>query len=201
MHSVLVRGFLFFIFALSSAAYAKEGSAEEENLWSGGAPPGGDFILQSAGGPISLQGLRGKVVLLFFGYTSCPDVCPLDLRIMAEALDGLSKPQLDRVQGLFVSVDPKRDSVEKLQEYTSYFHSKILGLTDTEDVIKKVATLYGVQYHQVALKDSKLPYSVNHSAVTYLIDPEGELRFIFPHQTPAQTLHEAAVYILDQFPG
>jgi protein SCO1/2 len=57
-----------------------------------------------------------------------------------------------------------------------------------------------VQYYQVALKDSKLPYAVNHSAVTYLIDPEGSLRFIFPHETPAQTLYEAAVYILAQFP-
>lgn len=201
MCSVLIRYFLFLSFILCSAAYTKEGSAEEQNLWADGTPPGGDFTLQSADGPVSLKSLRGKVVLLFFGYTSCPDVCPLDLRIMAEALDGLSEAQLARVQGLFVSVDPGRDSVEKLQQYAGYFHSKILGLTDTEEVIKKVASLYGVQYYQVALKDSRLPYAVNHSAATYLIDPEGSLRFIFPHETPAQALHEAVVYILGQFPS
>ncbi|MCF6210595.1 MAG: SCO family protein [Gammaproteobacteria bacterium] len=167
----------------------------------GESPPGGGFTLQSSTGPVSLEDLRGKVVLLYFGYASCPDVCPLDLYSMAAALDDMDDKTRARVQGIFVSVDPQRDTPEKLAEYTEFLHPNILGLTADEKTLREVATRYGVQYHRVELKGSDLPYAVNHSAATYLIDPEGTLRFIFPHNTPTSVLLEASEYVLAQYAG
>ncbi|MCP4129331.1 MAG: SCO family protein, partial [Gammaproteobacteria bacterium] len=86
------------------------------------APQGGDFVLASAAGPVELAAMRGKVVVLFFGYTTCPDVCPTSLAILSMALNGLSEGEVEQVQGVFVSVDPERDSLEHLQEYGRYFH-------------------------------------------------------------------------------
>jgi len=85
-------------------------------------PAGGDFSLVSASGPVELKALRGKVVVVFFGYTTCPDVCPTSLGVLSNALSGLRDTELKRVQGLFISVDPERDTLEKLQKYGRYFH-------------------------------------------------------------------------------
>ena len=160
------------------------------------APPGGDFTLQSADGPVSLKDFRGKVVLLYFGYTKCPDVCPTSLSFMTQALNELTEDELAAVQGIFVSVDPRRDSPAALKEYVEYFHPNIVGVTGTEKEVAEVAALYGAQYYEVELEGSAFGYSVNHSAVTYLITPDGTLRFIFPHGTPPQVIVEAIRYVL-----
>ncbi len=162
-----------------------------------GTPSGGDFTLQSAAGPVGLRDYRGKVVLLNFGYTHCPDICPLSLGFMAQALDALTDQELQHVQGIFVTVDPQRDTADLLQEYTSYFHEKILGLTDDESAIDAVAEQYGVQYFAVHREgDPADEYAVNHSAATYLITPEGVLRFIFPHATPPAVVRDAVRHVL-----
>ncbi len=159
------------------------------------APPGGDFTLQSADGPVSLKDLRGKVVLLYFGYTKCPDVCPTSLSFMTQALNEMTDEELEKVQSLFISVDPKRDTVESLKEYVSYFHSNFIGITGTEQEAADVAALYGAKYYEVELKGSAFGYSVNHSSVIYLITPDGELRFIFPHGTSPVVVLEAVRYV------
>lgn len=173
-------------------------ATQAESMWSEDAPAGGDFTLQSTEGSVSLQKLRGKVVLLFFGYANCPDVCPLSLSILSRALNGLEDDELAQVQGLFVTLDPSRDNVNTLKEYAAHFHPNILGLSGSEERIAEVAELYGVQYYQVQLKDSSVAYSVNHSAASYLIGPDGQLRFIFPHNTPYSVLLEAIQYALSE---
>ncbi len=160
------------------------------------APSGGDFILQSSKGAVALEALRGKVVLLYFGYTKCPDVCPTSLSLMTQALNGLSADELQRVQGIFVSVDPKRDTPDSLEQYAAYFHDNLVGVTGTEDEVARVAALYGAQYYEEEMEGSAFGYSVNHSAVTYLITPEGVLRFIFPHGTAPSVILEAIRYVL-----
>lgn len=162
------------------------------------APPGGDFSLVSADGPVSLRDFRGKIVLLFFGYTSCPDVCPVDLGILAQALNRLEPNEVESVQGLFISLDPARDTPAILKSYTNHFHSRILGLTGAQEQVGNVARLYGVKYNQVELENSGLDYVINHSAAIYLISPDGRLRFIFPHATPAKMLVEAVRYVLSE---
>ena len=160
------------------------------------APPGGDFTLQSIDGPVSLQDFRGKLVLLYFGYTSCPDVCPTSLSLVTQALNELSEDELEKVQSIFVSVDPKRDTPEALAQYVGYFHSSMIGVTGTELEVAEVAQLYGAQYYEVEMEGSAFGYSVNHSSVSYLITPEGTLRFIFPHATPASVIVEAIRHLL-----
>jgi protein SCO1/2 len=157
---------------------------------------GGDFTLYSSQGRFSLQQLRGKVVLLYFGYTKCPDVCPTSLALMTQALNELSADELKSVQGVFVSVDPERDTFQILNEYVSYFHPNIMGVTGSLSEIDEVAKRYGVKYSKVELEESVLGYAVDHSAITYLLTPKGELRYVFPHQTPSFVILEAIRYIL-----
>ena len=161
------------------------------------APPGGDFTLHMGDESFSLEDLRGKVVLLYFGYTKCPDVCPTSLSYMSQALNGLESDELKTVIGVFVSVDPERDTPERLKEYVAYFHPRLIGVTGTEKEIAQAATLYGARYSKVELEGSAFGYAVNHSAATYLIGPGGELRFILPHDTPSEVITEAIRYVLD----
>jgi protein SCO1/2 len=160
------------------------------------APPGGDFTLVSSTGPVSVQDFRGKVALLFFGYTKCPDVCPTSLAYMTAALNELDESELAGVQPIFVSVDPQRDTPARLEEYLEYFHPAYLGLTGTEDEIAEVSKLYGAKYYQVELEGSAVGYAVNHSAAVYLVDQDGTLRFVFPHKTPPSVMLEAMRHLL-----
>jgi protein SCO1 len=180
-----------------SLAVADEVAHQDKILDINPSLNGGDFVLYSAQGAFSLQQLRGKLVLLYFGYTKCPDVCPTSLATLAQALNELSEDELKAVQGVFVSVDPKRDSFEILEKYTRYFHPNLIGVTGSESEVAKAAKRYGVEYEFVEQEDSSFGYAVNHSAKIYLITTEGELRYVFPHQTPAFVILEAIRYLLE----
>lgn len=147
-------------------------------------PTGGDFRLQSADGPMDLAALRGKVVLIYFGYTWCPDICPTNLAFIANALKTLSPKELAQVQVLFVSVDPQRDDPARLAEYTGYFHPKIRGVTGTPEEIAAAAQLYGAAYRRAEQGASAMGYMVDHSAYTYVVDPTGRLVRTLDHATP-----------------
>ncbi len=149
------------------------------------APTGGDFTLDAASGPVDLASLRGQVVLIYFGYTLCPDICPTNLAMIATALKALTPEERERVRGLFVSVDPERDDPQRLALYAAYFHPNILGVTGTPEQVATAAGRYGAIYRRVDQNDSALGYLVDHSADTYVIDPEGRWVHTFPHATPA----------------
>ena len=156
------------------------------------APPtGGDFRLDSAAGSLDLADLRGKVVLLYFGYTSCPDICPTNLAIIAGALKELTPAELAHVQMWFISVDPQRDSPERLAGYAPYFHPNIRGVTGTPDQIALAARLYGAAYRRSATSDSAMGYTVDHTASTYLVDPHGRLVRTLDHATPSPVIVSA----------
>jgi protein SCO1/2 len=182
---------------LLSSAIADEVAHLDEIQALSSGQLGGDFTLHSSNGEFTLKQLRGKVVLLYFGYTKCPDVCPTSLASIAQVLNQLSDEELAFVQGVFVSVDPKRDNLQRLDEYVSYFHPDLIGITGSESEIAKVAKRYGVQYNKVYLKDSAFGYALNHSSIIYLITPAGEVRFVFPHQTPSFVILEAIKYVFD----
>ena len=160
------------------------------------APPGGDFTLQGPEGAVALSDFRGQVVLLYFGNTKCPDVCPTSLAFLAQAYDQLTADELAQVQGMFISVDPARDSVASLQTYVTYFHDSLIGLTGDDAAIAHAAALYGVEYYAVDLEGSAFGYSINHSSATYLVTPSGELRYIFPHATPYSVVANAIKHVL-----
>jgi len=151
---------------------------------------GGDFGLQSMNGPVSLGDYRGKVVLIYFGYTWCPDICPTNLALMSAAFGEMESELLKQVQGIFISVDPKRDSVERLSEYTNFFHENIVGITGSETEISELAARYGVAYRLVN-QDSATNYVVDHSSETYVINPQGELADILPHAASPEMITKA----------
>ncbi|MGE5386553.1 MAG: SCO family protein [Betaproteobacteria bacterium] len=151
---------------------------------------GGDFALQTQDGPISLAGLRGKVVLLYFGYTYCPDVCPTALTSYGAALRRLSPETLERVAVVFVSVDPERDTLPHLKEYAAFFHPKIIGATGTPTQIQTIARQYGVFYVKRAVNESG-NYSVDHTSESYLIAPDGHLAERLPHGASPEVLATA----------
>lgn len=156
----------------------------------GQTPAGGDFVLHSAAGKAGLTDYRGKVVLLYFGYTYCPDVCPTSLALMAQALSSLKPDELARTQGLFISLDPERDTPERLKEYAPFFHPSIIGLSGSTEEIAAVARQYGASYmKQKANADGH--YTVDHSSITHVISAEGALVGNLPHGSSATQIVEA----------
>lgn len=144
---------------------------------------GGGFVLQSADGAVALSDYKGKVVVLYFGYAYCPDVCPTSLGLLSLALRKLKPNELVDIQALFISVDPERDTLENLKKYTAAFHPKIKGITGSDLDIADIANRYGASYMKVELPNSALGYSVDHSSKYYLINRKGELTKLINHGT------------------
>ena len=122
-----------------------------------------------------LQSLRGQAAMLFFGYTYCPDICPVTLSKMGRVYQFLGEDQQD-LTTLFVTVDPKRDTQEKLAEYLDYFAIDAIGLRGDKEEIDQVVRQYGAHY---SLGEEQEAYLVDHSTYTYLIDQQGKVRFLF----------------------
>jgi len=162
----------------------------ERPLPKAGLAEGGDFTLQSAGGPVSLKDFRGKVVLLYFGYTYCPDICPTSLAATAEGLKLLAPDELARVAVILVSVDPKRDTPARLKEYVEFFHPSMLGVTGTPEAIAEVARRYGVFYAEQKVRTAGDGYVVDHSGDTYVVAADGRLVAKIAHATPPEHVAE-----------
>jgi cytochrome oxidase Cu insertion factor (SCO1/SenC/PrrC family) len=142
-----------------------------------------DFSLTDHDGKtFRLQDLRGKVVLVFFGYTLCPDVCPIELQHMATALQRLGRDS-SAARGLFITVDPEHDTPEVLAQYVSYFDTALVGLTGTPQQIEEVAKLFRVVYQRNSSSGSQ--YTMDHTANLFIIDKNGELSAIVPFGFPA----------------
>ena len=159
---------------------------------------GGDFRLQSAEGSLSLKDLRGSVVLIFFGYTACPSVCPISLATISSAFTKMLPADLKRTKALFISLDPERDNVKILEQYADYFHPNILGLTDDIAVLTRVAKQYGVKYEKTLVPDSALGYVISHSSDIIVVGLDGKLRETFPHDTDEKPLIDHIRHLLDE---
>lgn len=141
---------------------------------------GGDFTLFQGDKPVRLSDFHGKLVVMYFGFTSCPDVCPTTLTIIASALRQLTPEELENVQPVFISIDPERDQGEKLDAYATYFHPSFIGITGTPDEVQKVANQYGGFFIKVE-SDSALKYMVEHTSKTYIISKDGQHVSVLPH--------------------
>lgn len=149
---------------------------------------GGEFRLTHASGePYSLSDSRGKAVVLSFGYTFCPDICPTTLATVATALTALGA-DAKRVDAFFITLDPARDTPAKLRAYTAYFHRRLSGLTGTPHDITAVAQRYGVQANIVRSTATDDHYTLDHTASLYVIDTQGALLSILPHGLPPTLL-------------
>lgn len=157
--------------------------------------PAQDFSLMShLGQRIKLSDFQGKFVLLYFGYTICPDVCPTTLAELAKARKMLGKDG-DQIQVMMVTVDPARDTQAVLADYVTHFHPSFIGLSGTEDEIARAATAYGVYYERQE-SDSALGYLMNHTATTMVFDRKGYLRIVFPYGTTAEDMVSDLQYLI-----
>lgn len=151
---------------------------------------GKDFSLPDFNGKQrSLADFKGKAVVVFFGYTQCPDVCPTTMIEMAAVMKELG-PLADKIQVLFVSVDPERDTPELLSKYVPSFDPRFLGLVGDKTATEKVAKEFRVFYQKAAGKEAG-SYTVDHTAGSYVFDPQGRLRLFVRHgQGPAPIAHD-----------
>jgi len=148
-------------------------------LWvkqdSGGPALGGPFaLLDGNGKTVTDRDFRGKYMLVYFGYTFCPDVCPTTLNEVADAMDRLGPKKADRVQPVFITVDPKRDRPEVLKHYVAAFGPRVIGLTGTPEDIAKVAKEYRVYYAEHRTGGGPDDYTMDHSSILYLMGPNGQ---------------------------
>lgn len=132
-----------------------------------------DFTLDSLDGKINKDDFKGKVLAVYFGYTLCPDVCPTSLSTLAQALNQLNIEK-DDFTGIFVSVDPQRDSLQNLNEYAKYFHPNFIGASSNKEYLDDMTKRYGSYYEKVILKDSAMDYSVSHTSYIYIFNKDGK---------------------------
>ena len=173
-----------------SAAAAEQPSAAQmmDDLMYGRGRVGGPFTLtDQTGKQRSDTDFRGKLMIVYFGYTYCPDVCPTDLMAITQALEALG-PAAEGVQPVFITIDPERDT-KLLTDYVAAFHRSLVGLTGPPDEIRKVANSYKAFYVKVQNERSR-DYSIDHAGVIYLIGRNGEYLGFMPPQTNPDRLTE-----------
>jgi len=162
----------------------------------GKAAVGGPFTLTDhTGRRVTDQDFRGKYMLVYFGFTFCPDVCPTGLQVMAAALDQLG-PKAEEIIPIFISVDPERDTPEQLAQYVPSFHPRLIGLTGSPEEIQSVAKAYRVYFRKVKDEKSTAEYTIDHTSIIYLMDPNGEFVAHFTHATPVDVMVEKLEKVL-----
>lgn len=145
-----------------------------------------DFTMPSSlGRDVSLSELRGKPTLLFFGYTFCPDVCPLTLSEFKRVKEQLGADG-EQVNYVFVSVDPERDTPEVLARYVGAFDPAFVGLQGDDATLRRIGKEYGLFYQKSAVEGTSASYLVDHTAASFLIDKDGQLRVVFGYGTPVE---------------
>jgi protein SCO1/2 len=143
-------------------------------------------LTRANGTSFRLSEMRGKIVLLFFGYTACPDVCPTTMADLRQALEKIGA-QADQVQVVYVTVDPQRDTPERVQEYVDHFNPNFIGLSGSEAELAEVWNAYGI-FREIPNGTSAAGYLVNHTARVTLIDQQGNLRVSYPFDTAVESV-------------
>lgn len=153
-----------------------------------------NFTLQGAQGDVSLSDFRGKMVILYFGYTFCPDVCPASLSAVAGAMDIIGK-KAERVQVIMVSVDPERDTPAEIDAYAKHFNPNFVGITGSLEEVAQVATLYGIYYAKEE-GSAASGYLVEHTATLMVLDEQGALKLLLPFGVTAEDIAADLDYML-----
>jgi protein SCO1 len=156
-----------------------------------GVALGGPFRLTDhSGRAVTEADFAGRFLLVYFGFTWCPDVCPTELGIIASVLDELGAEEA-RVTPVFVTIDPERDSVAQIADYVERFHPRMVGLTGTPEQITEIARRYRVFYARVAPREPGGDYLMDHSSFIYLVGPDGMVRTLFRPNTPPEAIAAA----------
>ena len=201
LHRLFILLVLGLIFGISlGVLQSKNGTSKSGESYVNpamkGVKIGGDFnLIDDTGSPVTNKSWGDKYLLIFFGFTNCPEVCPLNLNIMTKALNNLPKEVVDKIQPLLITVDPERDTPSQMSDYLLSFHPKIIGLTGSKEQIDHVTKLYRVYEQKQEQKsmpkmDHKMMggYTMDHSSFTYLMAPDGSLLDVFAHNTPPKEM-------------
>jgi len=190
-----VVGILALVLLVWATAFARPYTLHGSEITNGVSAPA-VHLNRADGSSFRIEELKGKIVLLFFGYTSCPDVCPTTLadykRVKADLGD-----RAGRIEFVFITVDPQRDSPERVQAYASGFDPQFIGLSGEESDLAPVWQGYGV-FRQVQDSTSAAGYLVDHSSRIYLIDTANQLRVTYPYGTPVKDLSADIRFLLKE---
>ena len=179
MNTVCRRIVIVMMVMLGSAGWISPVTADQRLQYYDAINPDKNFKLTDHNGqPFELKEHRGKVILLFFGYLSCPDVCPVTLSKVSRVYRQLSEKEREDVKTVFVSVDSYRDTPDKIKEYLSYFSINAVGLTGDQLDIDFVVEDFDAWY-QIVKSSSALGYLIDHTSYIYLLDQDGNVRYLF----------------------
>lgn len=187
--SCIAQILLALLFCLAMpAAQAHSGAHEPEPQHQVMQASGGDFTLASATGPVALSDFHGKVVLIYFGYTHCTDICPTVLGKFGSALKSMKPKEVAQIQPIFITVDPARDNAQHMAAFSAAFHPKLIGLTGTEAEIAAVAQAYGFSYKKGPV-NADGNYEMAHPSAIYLVGRDGKPLARFPYDSsPERTV-------------
>ena len=188
---VLVIALIFVILGLVGLLAIWPGGTNVGAVTGGKALIGGPFsLINQHGERMTEKDFSGRFMLIYFGYTYCPDFCPLSLSTMTEALDLLDHGRAEQVTPIFISIDPARDTVEQLNDYVPNFHPRLIGLTGTDEEVNAAARAYRI-YHAIPPHDDEDDtYAVDHSTFIYLMAPDGTYRTHFNHNASPEEIAE-----------
>ena len=185
------------LLALFAALQIWTGVNQNQDNQLASQPTGAPFTLMSKEGEVSLTDLDDdQLALIYFGYTWCPDICPMSMVFLARALENLPEELNNRVQPIFISVDPERDTPDRLQAYVEFFEAGIIGVTGEEEELQKLARQYGAYYQRVEV-DSAMEYAIDHTSDFYLTNNQGELIATLSHNTSGHQLLQALTDALE----
>ncbi len=163
----------------------------EQGTTASAVPIGGPFTLTNhLNEPVTEKTFAGKHMLIYFGYSFCPDICPTSLQTMAAAYDLLTAEEKAGLSPIYITVDPERDTVEAIAEYVALFHEDMVGLTGTLDQVKAAAKAYRVYFAKNAVEEGSDDYFVDHSSFYYLMGPDGRYVKHFGHDATEEKMAE-----------
>lgn len=184
-----LTGLLLLVLSASWPSPAFSGGDETSLLKQYGKYGGPFALVDHNNRAVTDRDFLGRYMLLFFGYTYCPDVCPTSMQAVSDTLDILGENGRN-IQPIFITIDPERDTPEMLAGFATHFHPRILGLTGDKDSIADIADDYGVTYYKVSYGPSNdgAAYSFSHSAAAYLMGPDGKFITVFPYGTSPEDM-------------
>ena len=194
---MLFRSFAFLIMWFTTGAFGRQPHEFSGFLLESPIVKGKFTLEDHTGAPVALSDFEGKVTLVYYGYTYCPDVCPATLSEMNQMMTKLGH-HADDVQVIMVSVDPERDTPDKLHNYVTYFNPNFIGLTGTEEQLAAATAPYGIFYDKHEGTEAS-GYLIDHSAGVLLFDDEGYLKLMFPYAVRGEDMAEDVEYFLPRW--
>ena len=186
---VIVAALTAVIAGAAGVWYWQVGRPLEETAATGEALIGGPFsLVNQEGERVTDEDFAGQYKLIYFGYTYCPDFCPMSLQTMTAALDRLEPEVAERVTPILITIDPERDTVAHLKDYAELFHPRLVALTGTPAEIDAAARAYRVYYNKVDDSGAATDYLMDHSVFTYLMGPDGEYVAHFGHDATPEAM-------------